>query len=1531
MSETPIVGSCIGKYRLTRELGRGGMGIVYEGLHDEIGRRAAIKVLSPHCADDPRYVDRFLNEARTISRVRHPGLVQIYDFGQTSSGAPYILMELLDGETLRSRLARRAIDGAPLAVAEARRVMRQIAAALAATHDEGIVHLDLKPDNVMLVADEEAPGGERVKLLDFGIARFVGSRDAALTASGTALGTAAYMSPEQCAGDAEIGAAADVYALGVMLHELLAGSPPFEGPTGSEVMRRHLVAEPPPLPATSPPHLARLVARMLAKEPTLRPSMCDVVEALAKSRGGLTVPGRRRSRDLTGDGEVDREALPCPYPGMRPYSADDADNFHGRGAEIDELLGRLRAGEREIYVIGPSGSGKSSLVAAGALPRLGYRGAGLGPFVVRWMRPGERPTARLGEVLEATETELTRPANAVTALLADRAPDVSLLIVIDQLEELFTLAGAGEREQLLITLRVLRTEPRCVVVFTLRADFFGAFMESALWTDRRGPISRIEVGPLRGDALREVIVRPARDLGMVVEPELVERLLADAASEPGILPLLQETMVQLWDRRQDRTLALADYQQLGDRDRSGLAVALARRADATLRALPPTQEAIARRILLRLVSFSEGRADTRRQQPYSKLRAAGDDTADFEHVLQRLIANRLLTSDEDDGDEARVDLAHEIMITAWPMLTSWIQDHRADEQRRRQLEAAAARWVEHGRGTRGLLDAIELAEAEAWQQAESARELGQSADVTALIAASRAALDRQARRRRGLVWSAFAALTVFGVVVATLAIAARHQASEAEASRKRAEADRMQAEARGRENKRLLAQFYQETGRQLLVSNYRQEAVPYLLAARQHGEGEASLRMMFWTATRSLPLTLPLQHESEVVSAAFSADGRRIVTASEDRTARVWDTTTGEPLGAPLEHQGWVRSAAFSPDGSRIVTASADRTARIWDAATGRSLGPPLEHRGPLRSAAFDPDGHRVVTASDDGAARIWDAATGEALARPLEHRGPVRSAAFSPDGRRVVTASEDGTARIWNAATGELLATPLGHRGPVRSAAFSPHGSRVVTASEDGTARVWDAATGKLLATPIEHQGTVLTAAFSPDGGRVVTASEDKTARIWDATTGKPLTAPLVRPATVLSAAFSPDGRRVITASADHIARIWDAATGEPLIARLEHQGPVWSAAFSPDGRRVATASVDNTACIWNVATGESLATPLEHQGGVWSATFSADGTRVATTSDDRTVRIWDAARGELLATMQHRGPVWNAAFSPDGTRVVTASDDRTARIWSAATGKLLATLPEHDGMVWSAAFSPDGRHVVTASADRTARVRDAATGEPLGAPLEHQATVWSAVFSPDGRRIVTASSDQTARIWDAVTGKPLATPLKHQGWVRSAAFSADGTRVVTASVDRTARIWDAATGEPLATLLEHQGTVRNAAFSPDGTRVVTASSDRTARVWDAVTGRPLTAPFWHEGTVSSAVFSPDGNRILTASADKTARFWETRTDEGTLAEWSALAERSPFVLSGGVHVRRPPRAPRTGSTDRPSVVSARTGWPDP
>ena len=289
-------------------------------------------------------------------------------------------------------------------------------------------------------------------------------------------------------------------------------------------------------------------------------------------------------------------------------------------------------------------------------------------------------------------------------------------------------------------------------------------------------------------------------------------------------------------------------------------------------------------------------------------------------------------------------------------------------------------------------------------------------------------------------------------------------------------------------------------------------------------------------------------HTNWVTSAAFSPDGKRIVSASSDKTVRIWDAQTGKPIGDPLEgHTDWGTSAAFSPDGMRIVSASYDNTVRIWDAQTGKQIGDPLEgHTSYVNSAAFSPDGKRIVSASFDRTIRIWDAQTGKQIGNPLEgHADGVNSAAFSPDGQRIVSASWDNI-RIWDAQTGKPIGDPLeGHVGIVWSAAFSPDGMHIVSASRDNTVRIWDAQTGKPIGDPLKgHTSFVQSAAFSPDGKRIVSASCDNTVRIWDAQTGKQIGDPLEgHTGNVNSAAFSPDGKRIVSASDDKTIRIWEVS----------------------------------------------------------------------------------------------------------------------------------------------------------------------------------------------------------------------------------------------------------------------------------------------------------------------------------------------------------------------------------------------------
>jgi serine/threonine protein kinase len=276
-----------GVYRAGRLLGEGGMGSVYEATHTELNRRAAVKVLHPRFARNRKLVARFLNEARAVNIISHPTLVNIYEFGQLDDGTAYFIMEFIEGETLHQAL--RKLHGLPMEPLRSMQILRQIASGMAAAHAKVIVHRDLKPTNIMLVKDADLRGGERVKLLDFGIAKIVEmdveQEQSALTATDSLLGTPTYMSPEQCRNPRDVTDRTDVYSLGVIAYEMLTGHQPFRAASEIDTIMRHKQLVPPPasdLNPSIPPALDALVASMLAKSPMERPEAAVIKQKLTQ-------------------------------------------------------------------------------------------------------------------------------------------------------------------------------------------------------------------------------------------------------------------------------------------------------------------------------------------------------------------------------------------------------------------------------------------------------------------------------------------------------------------------------------------------------------------------------------------------------------------------------------------------------------------------------------------------------------------------------------------------------------------------------------------------------------------------------------------------------------------------------------------------------------------------------------------------------------------------------------------------------------------------------------------------------------------------------------------------------------------------------------------------------------------------------------------------------------------------------------------------------------------------------------------------
>jgi WD40 repeat protein len=572
-------------------------------------------------------------------------------------------------------------------------------------------------------------------------------------------------------------------------------------------------------------------------------------------------------------------------------------------------------------------------------------------------------------------------------------------------------------------------------------------------------------------------------------------------------------------------------------------------------------------------------------------------------------------------------------------------------------------------------------------------------------------------------------------------------------------------------------------------------------------------------------------------------------------------------------HAGAVYDVAFSPDGTRIASASDDRTVKVWDARTGQELRTFRGHGDLVSRVVFSPDGTRLASMSArlPPEVKVWDPDTGRELLT-LQGQPGLNELAFSPDGSRLAGAGAGGgSVSVWDAQTGGELMT-VAQRCAIAGVAFSADGTRLVCPCDDGaggaTVKAWDARTGREH-VPVRWPTPLLGGLpLSRDGTRLATVSRPRAVQVGDAATGRPVATLEGHGTGVYNACFSPDGRRLAATGDVPTVTAWDVATGQELGTFRGHTGWIRRLTFSPDGTRLATASDDRTVKVWDV-TARQEALPIRgHTSAVTRVAFSPDGTHLATTSEDGTAKVCDSRTGEPLLTLRgHQFAVTGLAFSPDGTRLATVGRDETARVWDAQTGQGLLTLPARDpGTEAAAAFSPDGTRLATAAPDQKVSVRDARTGQDQLTLAGHTSVVQAVAFSPDGRTIASGSTYGEVKLWDARTGQVLRTLEGHTRDVVGLAYSADGRYLASASYDTTVKVWDAESGREVRTLRGHTVPVHAVAFSPDGTRLASGAQDRAVRLWDTRTGQEVLTLKGHRSWVLAVAFSPDGNRLASS-----------------------------------------------------------------
>ncbi|MBI1914702.1 MAG: protein kinase [Planctomycetes bacterium] len=607
-----------------------------------------------------------------------------------------------------------------------------------------------------------------------------------------------------------------------------------------------------------------------------------------------------------------------------------------------------------------------------------------------------------------------------------------------------------------------------------------------------------------------------------------------------------------------------------------------------------------------------------------------------------------------------------------------------------------------------------------------------------------------------------------------------------------------------------------------------------------------------WDVASGKPLTPVFRHgtgdRARIHSVSFSPEGNYVLTAGQDGTARLWKAATGAPVDVAFTHNHSVNHAAFSPDGRKVVTGSdglRGGEARVWDVLSGKPITPILKHRHRVNRVEFSPDGRFIVAASGQNdvgrgefEASIWDTASGMPVTPPLRHSGAVLQASFSWDGRYVLTASTDRTARVWDAATGEPLTPPLQHSQPVHRVGFSPDGYFVLTTSrhefgETGEVRLWawPAATQRgvrRLSVP-DLPSRVLPGgvSISPDGEHTVFFAGNSyvesngspgslnVARLQHLAAGSAPPRLLHLEGHARQASFSPDSRFVLTVIDNYEkpdegseVRAWNAATGEAVGPVMQFRPRPEFASFLPDGRGVfllippGKDLLGKTRVqVWDPFTGKPITAPVQFEmwGGATDVALSPDSRRFVVSSFGDS-RVYELSNGHPVGPAVQVSPIRSGgrngsgrhvAFSPQGDRVIVTMGSSQAHLWKVSSEQSATVLLKHGEPIQHVAFSPDGTVVVTASDDRTARLWNAMRGQPLAPPLEHGHRVTYASFSHHGRWLVTGSKDSTIRVWDSASGEPITPSLRHGAAVKEVAFSPDDRRVIAAGGGMTS-IWN-------------------------------------------------------------------------------------------------------------------------------------------
>ncbi len=1458
-----LTGRTIKGYLLKELVGHGGFGAVYRAYQQSVDREVAFKVVLPEFANQPEFIRRFESEAQMVARLEHLHIVPLFDYWR-EPGLACLVMRYLRGGSLQSSIER---NGA-WSIESASRLLTQIAGALNVAHRNSVIHRDIKPANILL--DEEG----NAYLADFGIAKKLMLAEPQIVTEEDRYGSPAFISPEQVMGD-PVSPQTDIYSLGMVLYVMLTGQTPFYDPDTSTIIRRQLSEVLPPLGnlrADLPYAINVILWRATSKQPDKRypdalTMAAEFRQAIASESNPVSVltqlsnPSVGGSAGITQGGQtliLEPPPTPSnPYKGLRAFDEADASDFFGRTKLIDRMIGRIETESLKfLAVVGPSGSGKSSVVKAGLIPAL-KRGMIIGSqdWYYAQFVPGSQPIEQLADALLGVAVNspgdlpqrLRRSDDALIELSKVILPSskAELIIVIDQFEEIFTLVtDETTRAHFLRLLHRAATEPKSHVriIITLRADLYDRPLLYPGIGELLRDFTEI-ILPLTSTEMELAIIAPAERYGLFFEPGLVSEIITDVKQQPGALPLLQYTLTELYEQRDGVTLTREAYHAIG-----GVTGALAKRADEIFEQLDSASQKAAKQLFLRLVTLNDGAEDTRRRAIRSELNAIASDKRVVQDVIDTFGKHRLLTFDyEPTTRTPTIEIAHEALIREWGKLRGWLDADREELRLYRRLSMAASEWIKNERDSSFLASGSRLVQFEPLAVSSS---LKLTDYESTFLWASVAARENTAIRNRNIMLG----LALFALFAVALAIFAFNRQQLAQQEQIRAD-----NEAR--------------------ISRSRELAITSLAGSD--------------SVDQSLLLSL------ESFNAANTYEARNSLVSNLQRHPRLSHILTG--------HSDGVYAVAYSPDGQLLASGGRDNAILLWDTQTNQLIGAPLTgHADYVNSLAFSPNGNTLLSGSSDGTVRHWDVSTGQSIGEPLisYSEDAIFAVAYNPSGNQfAASGNEDGSILLWSTADEDDQPNVLvGHTDVVYGLAFSPDGRLLASASADGTVHIWEAETAKSLYGPLTgHEDWVLSVGFSADGNQLASTGADSKIIFWDATSGEYLSE-LDSGHTnwVRSITFSSDGRYFATGSMDQTIRLWDATSGEQVgLPLAAHTDDVWQIAFSPDSRILASAARDQRVFLWDMVSSQPLERQVISQSDdILAIAYSNDGTLFATAGGrkgvDTNIYLWDAASLTPVRTfVGHRQLVSSLALSPDNQWLVSGSADGQVLVWDVATGNVLYRRSLEIsalGLLVAVDVSPDGQTIAIGDGSNDITLLNSATGELIGSPLlGHSDDVQAVVFSADGNWLASGGYDRSIIIWDMSSREPSGAPLLgHNRKVTALAFSPDSQWLASGSEDAQIIVWDIrqrlAVGQPLE---GHRSDISSLTFSPDGNLLISSSFDETIRLWDVKEQEPLgNSLTGHSNYVTSLAFSPDGSFLVSGGDDNLLIKWEM-----SLAAWKAQA----------------------------------------